>query len=527
MKTSNLTIQPVVFGASAALIVLFVVLSFLYTQEMGETFDSAQAAFATYAGWFYIISVNVFLIFVVSLLFSRYGRIRLGGQDAQPEFTTRGWLAMLFSAGMGIGLVFWAVAEPVYHFAAPPQGLAGETVEAAKRAMTITLFHWGFHAWAIYAVVGLSLAFFAYNRGLPLTVRSAFYPILGERIYGPIGHAIDIMAVVATMFGLATSLGLGAQQVNAGLGVLLGVEQGVNVQIVIIAVVTLIALVSVLNGLDGGVRRLSELNMGLAALLMIFVFLLGPTLFILNSVVQNFGGYLRELIELSTWTESYGNTQWQHSWTIFYWAWWIAWSPFVGMFIARISRGRTIREFVTAVLLVPALITAVWMTVFGGSALHEELFGGGGITEVVREDYALALFALLERYPGMMITSGVAVVVIVSFFVTSSDSGSLVVDAITSGGAENSPVIQRVFWVTAEGVVAAALLVAGGLDALQAGSVLTGLPFAVVLLVMCYSLRRGLHQEWRELRDAGKAPTQEFLWQGGRLSRLTKGDDND
>ena len=523
MKTSKLTIQPVVFGASAALIVLFVILSFLYTQEMGETFDSAQAAFATYAGWFYVICVNIFLIFVVSLLFSRYGRIRLGGQDAMPEFTTRGWLAMLFSAGMGIGLVFWAVAEPIYHFAAPPQGVAGETVDAAKRAMTITLFHWGFHAWAIYAVVGLSLAFFAYNRGLPLTVRSAFYPILGERIYGPIGHAIDILAVVATMFGLATSLGLGAQQVNAGLGVLLGVEQGVNVQIIIIAVITLIALWSVLNGLDGGVRRLSELNMGLAALLMIFVFLLGPTLFILNSVIQNFGGYLRELIELSTWTESYGNTQWQHSWTIFYWAWWIAWSPFVGMFIARISRGRTIREFVTAVLLVPALITAVWMTVFGGSALHEELFGAGGITEVVREDYAMALFALLERYPAMMLTSGVAVVVIVSFFVTSSDSGSLVVDAITSGGAEDSPVVQRVFWVTAEGIVAAALLLAGGLDALQAGSVLTGLPFAVVLLVMCYSLRRGLHQEWRELRDAGKTPAEEPLWQRGRLSRLTKG----
>lgn len=521
MKPSNLTIQPFVFGASSALILLFVVLSFLYTAEMGETFNAAQAAFATYAGWFYVICVNIFLIFVVSLMFSRYGRIRLGGQESEPEFTTRGWLAMLFSAGMGIGLVFWAVAEPIYHYTSPPQGLEGATVDAAKRAMTITLFHWGFHAWAIYAVVGLSLAFFAYNRGLPLTVRSAFYPLLGERIHGPIGHAIDVLAVVATMFGLATSLGLGAQQVNAGLGVLMGVEQGTGPQMIIIGVITLIALVSVINGLDGGVRRLSEVNMGLAALLMLFIFVLGPTLFILNSVIQNFGGYLRELIELSTWTESYGNTQWQHTWTIFYWAWWIAWSPFVGMFIARISRGRTVREFITAVLLVPALITAVWMTVFGGSALHEEVFGAGGISEVVREDYAMALFALLERYPAMLLTSGVAVVVIVSFFVTSSDSGSLVVDTITSGGAEDSPVVQRVFWVIAEGVVAGALLLAGGLKALQAGSVLTGLPFALVLLVMCYSLRRGLHEEWRELRAAGDEP--EFLWQKGRLSRFRDG----
>lgn len=500
--TEGKTIEPVVFWASSALIVVFVLLSFIYTKQMGDTFGHVQKLFSTYAGWVYILGVNFFLGFSIWLLFSRYGDIRLGGHDAKPEFSTWGWFAMLFSAGMGIGLVFWSVAEPMYHFSSPPFGAEASTAEAAKLAMTITLFHWGFHAWGIYAVIALALAFFAFNRGLPLTIRSAFYPLLGERIYGPIGHAIDVLAVLATMFGLATSLGLGVQQVNAGLTTLFGIASSVMVQIILIAVITSIAIVSVVAGLDKGVRRLSEINMFAAGGLMLFVLIAGPTVFILDSVVQNFGGYIQHLAELSTWTESYKQTEWQHSWTIFYWAWWIAWSPFVGMFIARVSKGRTVREFVAGVLLVPTLLTTLWLTVFGGSALFEELHGGGGIMNAVNANVATALYELLARFPLAEITSLLAVFVVVTFFVTSSDSGSLVIDTITSGGHPNPPVQQKIFWASAEGIVAAALLVAGGLNALQAGVILTGLPFTLVLLMMCFSLHKGLHEEWlKELAE--------------------------
>jgi len=492
------TIEPTVFYGSAILIVVFVILSFLYTQELGSTFKAAQSAFSTYAGWLYITGVNLFLVFVIWLMFSRYGEIRLGGAEAKPEFSYKSWLAMLFSAGMGIGLVFWSVAEPMYHFGSPPAGLniGGESTEAAKAAMTITFFHWGFHAWGIYAIVALALAFFAFNKGLPLTIRSTFYPMLGDKIYGPFGHLIDTLAVLATMFGLATSLGLGVQQINAGLNVVFGIPESTITQVVLIVIITMIATTSVVAGMDKGVRRLSEINMVFAALLMVFVFLAGPTLFILDSLVQNIGSYVQHLTQLSTWTESYEQSKWQHGWTIFYWAWWIAWSPFVGMFIARISKGRTIREFVLGVLLVPTLLTATWLTVFGGSAIYEELFGAGGISKAVNANLATALYELLGRFPMAELTSIIAIFVIVSFFVTSSDSGSLVIDTLTSGGQIDSPVALKVFWASTEGVVAAALLIAGGLNALQAGSVLTGLPFTIVLLLMCWNLQKGLREEW-------------------------------
>lgn len=496
------TIEPIVFWSSVVLIVFFVFLSFVYTQQMGDAFETAQGLFSTYAGWIYILGVNSFLIFTLWLLFSKYGNIRLGGKGARPEFRTKSWLAMLFSAGMGIGLVFWSVAEPVYHFSSPPMNVDAGTAEAASMAMTITFFHWGFHAWGVYAVIALALAFAAFNKGQPLTIRAAFYPLLGDKIYGPIGHTIDIIAVLATMFGLATSLGLGVQQVNAGLTTLFGVSSSVTVQIILIAVITLIAIGSVVSGLDKGVRLLSELNMGLAALLMLFLFAVGPTLFILDSVVQNFGSYLQHLAQLSTWTESYDQTEWQHGWTIFYWAWWIAWSPFVGMFIARISKGRTIREFVMGVLFVPTILAMIWMTVFGGTALHEELNGNAGIAEAVNADVATALYVLLDNFPLSDLTSVIAIVVVTTFFVTSSDSGSLVIDTITSGGHPNPPVGQKIFWATAEGIVASSLLLAGGLSALQAGAILTGLPFTIVLFFMCFSLRKGLHEEWLMELDA-------------------------
>lgn len=487
------------------MIFLFVAATLIFIQRANEAFSTAQTVIAEKAGWFYVLSVNVFLGFAVYLVFSRYGALRIGGQDARPEFTYRSWLAMLFSAGMGIGLVFYSVAEPVSHFIAPPKGTP-ETVSAAKLAMSLTFLHWGLHCWAIYALVGLALAFSSFTRKLPLTVRSAFHPLLGDRINGFGGNLVDVLAAVATLFGLATSLGLGVKQINAGLAHLFGVPQGVGVQVVLIAVITSFATTSVVLGLDRGIKRLSILNMALAFALLAFVLVVGPTVFILQALVQNTGQYLRDLPELATWTEAYTGSGWQKDWTLFYWGWWIAWSPFVGMFIARISRGRTVREFLLNVVLVPTLLTITWLTVFGDSALFLELFGQGGITEAVRENIAVALFVLLEQYPLAWLTSFLAVIVVVIFFVSSSDSASLVVDIITAGGHPNPPTAQRVFWAIMEGVVAAVLLLGGGLLALRAASISSGLPFALVLLLICVSLWMGLRDEWARGRPRGAHP---------------------
>ena len=491
-STSKFEIHPTVFWSSAGLAVLFVVFSLANLNQLSTLFDAFLKSMTTNFGWFFVLAVNIYLAIVLFLLFGRHGKIRLGGDGAKPDFSYWGWLSMLFSAGMGIGLMFWSVAEPIYHFSSPPWGVP-ESVEAAKLAMGITLFHWGFHAWGIYGVMALALAYFAYNRGLPLTVRSTFYPLLGERIHGRAGDLIDILAALATLFGLATSLGLGAQQVNAGLGYLFGLAQSPTVQVILIAAITALAIVSVVLGLDRGIKRLSQLNVIVAMLLLAFLLVAGPTRYLLDALVQNVGIYLSHLPSLSLWTEAYTQSGgWQHGWTVFYWAWWIAWAPFVGIFVARVSRGRTVREFVGAILLVPTIATCVWLTVFGNSALHIELFGAGGILEAVKDNVAVALFVLLEEYPFAAITSGLAVCIVVTFFVTSSDSASLVIDIITAGGNLNPPVIQRVFWATMEGVVAAVLLLGGGLLALQTAVVATGLPFAVVLLLLSFSLMRGL-----------------------------------
>ncbi|MDR4508042.1 MAG: BCCT family transporter [Candidatus Brocadiaceae bacterium] len=485
-------IHPTVFWVSAGLIIFFVAAGLLFTKQTQATSDTVQGFIAEKFGWVLVLLVDMFLGFAIFLLFSKYGKIRIGGPSAKPEFTCLGWFSMLFSAGMGIGLLFYSVAEPILHYGTPPLGV-GNTVESAKLSMDITFFHWGLHAWGIYALVGLALAFFAYNRGLPLTIRSVFHPLIGERVHGHWGNLIDIIAVVATLFGLATSLGLGAQQINAGLSHLFNVSQNANLQIVIIAIVTSFATISVVLGIDKGIRRLSEFNMVVALVLMLFMLFLGPTLFLCEAIIQNIGSYLQRIIELSTRTEAYQKTNWQHGWTIFYWAWWIAWSPFVGMFIARVSKGRTIQEFLLGVLLVPTLLAFIWITIFGGTALHEELFGGSGISDAVRHNVATALFVLLDRFPLTLITSLLGILVIVTFFVTSSDSGSLVIDIITAGGNTHPPVKQRIFWAVMEGVVASVLLIGGGLKALQAASIVTGLPFAFVLLFMCYCLFKGLH----------------------------------
>ena len=499
-------INPWVFIISAIMILGFVAASFIFLPELRSTFDETQAWIANSTGWFFVLVTNMILFFVIYLAFSRFAAVRLGGKEARPDYSYLAWFAMLFSAGMGIGLLFYSVAEPMYHLITPPHGAEAGTVMAAEDAMKTTFLHWGLHAWGIYTLVGLSLAYFAFNHKQPLSIRAVFYPLLGDRIHGGWGHAIDILATVATLFGVATSLGLGASQVNAGLEHLFGFEKSHTVQIILIAVITALATVSVVAGLDRGIKRLSEFNMLVALLLLTFVLFIGPTLFILNGFVENIGLYLNDFFYLGFWNETYNGGQWQNGWTVFYWGWWIAWSPFVGMFIARISRGRTIREFIAGVLLVPTLLTFIWLSVFGDSAMYIEMFAGGQMADAVKDNLPRSLFFFLEQlpaaagyatFPAWLLTavSLLAMIVVVTFFVTSSDSGSLVIDMITAGGKPNPPVAQRIFWAVTEGVVAAALLIAGGLSALQTASIATGLPFAILLLLMMVSLHRGLATE--------------------------------
>ncbi|WP_439182827.1 BCCT family transporter [Carboxylicivirga taeanensis] len=491
-----------VFITSLVVIAILVMTTLLVGKPMEKYFTQIQSTVSNNTGWFFILMVNALLVFALFLGFSRFGKIRLGGKDARPEFSKTGWFAMLFSAGMGIGLLFWSVAEPVFHYNSNPLIDNSDKIDAAKSAMGITFLHWGVHAWAVYAVVGLALAFFTFNRKLPLTIRSIFHPLLGNKIYGPIGDAIDIISVIATIFGLATSLGFGVQQVNAGLNYLFGLGLNTGVQIGLIAAITGLATLSLVLGLDKGIRRLSEWNMRFALILMVFIILVGPSVFIFKSFVQNIGHYLNEFFELSFWTESYKGINeakhWQNSWTVFYWAWWISWSPFVGIFIARISKGRTVKEFILGVLLVPTILTFIWMSVFGGSALYQELTGNAAITDAVNDNVATAIYILLEQYPLAFISSFLAVVLVASFFITSSDSGSMVVDTLTSGGRHDAPVGQKIFWASMEGIVAGILLVGGGLTALQTASVLTGLPFALLLIVLCYSFYKSLNSYYAE-----------------------------
>lgn len=491
-------IHPHVTFTSTFVLVIFILLIIMFREQSTEIFSAAMAFITKTFGWFLILAANVFVLAGIFFAFSRFGHIRLGGNDAKPEFTTASWFAMLLSAGMGIGLMFWSVGEPMYHYSSPSpmfSGVEGGTPEAAQAAMGITYFHWGIHPWGIYAIVGLGLAFFAYNRGLPLTIRSIFYPILGNRIYGFWGNLIDILSVLATLMGLATSLGLGVKQVNAGLNFLFGIPVGITTQVILIALITGIATLSVMSGLDGGVKRLSQCNIGLAAILLLFLLVTGPTVYILGGFTQNLGYYLTKLPEISLWTETFRETNWQGSWTVFYWAWWISWSPFVGMFIARISKGRTVREFILCVMLIPTLLSFVWMSVFGGSALYLQSSGTADIVSAVQSDVATALFEMFKYFPFTNILSLVGIVLVTVFFVTSSDSGSLVVDHLTSGGKLESPVTQRVFWAVMEGIIAAVLLIGGGLTTLQTASITTGLPFAVILLLIIYALYIGFSQE--------------------------------
>lgn len=609
-----------VFYVSASLVAFFVVLGAVFPQRLEAVFVGGRDYITMNLGWFYVVSVGLFLLFTLALFLSPYGRIRLGKDDEEPEFSTLTWFAMLFSAGMGIGLLFWSVAEPIYHFQDPPRAVSGSVAiaeireltpqlaslqqqaaeaeaahgdvpeelqeqidgvkgqlrqatvtaaDAGREAITMTFFHWGLHAWGIYIVVGLSLAYFSFRKGLPLTIRSTLWPLLGRRVNGPIGQTVEVIAICGTVFGVATSLGLGVKQIAGGMEFLGWIDTlaGADGQappwrwahLFLIGGITAIATISVVSGLEVGIRRLSELNMWLGLALLVFVAVAGPIVFLFGTLIQGIGNYMSSLVELTFRTESLRaitavdgalerEKTWAEGWTIFYWAWWISWSPFVGMFIARVSRGRTIRGFITGVLLVPTLFTFAWLVIFGGSAIHQELADAHSLpaaahTEVVPDmpappverapgiveadpDLAvsetagagiigssteLALFAMLANLPWSSITSILAMLVIATYFVTSSDSASLVVDILSHNGDTNPPIPSRVFWALTEGAVAAVLLVAGGLDALQAGAIIMALPICLVMVLMCWSLFLALQREFTRIRTAEDRQVTEVL----------------
>ncbi|MDE4140187.1 MULTISPECIES: BCCT family transporter [Rhodobacterales] len=507
----GLDVHNPVFLISGLSIVAFVFYALALPEQSADIFGSLRPYLTSTFDWFFLGAANIFVLFCLLLIVLPLGKVRLGGADATPDYSYTGWFAMLFAAGMGIGLMFYGVSEPMSHYStsmggtaigddgartdwAPLGAAAGDQAASVRLGMAATIFHWGLHPWAIYAVVALALALFSYNKGLPLTIRSAFYPILGERVWGWPGHAIDVLAVFATLFGLATSLGFGATQANAGLNELFGIPVGSTTEVVLITGITAVALISVIRGLDGGVKVLSEINMGLAALLLLFVLIAGPTLAILTGFVDSLAAYIQYLPALSN-PIGREDTNFSQGWTAFYWAWWISWSPFVGMFIARVSRGRTVREFIICVLLIPSMVCVLWMSVFGGTAIQQVI--QDGVTTVTEAPLELKLFKMLAELPLASITSFLGIILVVVFFVTSSDSGSLVIDTITAGGKVDAPVPQRVFWCVFEGAVAIALLIGGGLASLQAMVISTGLPFTVVLLLMCWAIWRGLIAETR------------------------------
>ncbi|WP_102778406.1 BCCT family transporter [Vibrio owensii] len=506
----GLDIHNRVFAISGMSIILFVVLTLTFRQQVEPFFAGLRGWLVSNLDWFFLSAGNVFVVVCLILIVTPLGRVRIGGTEATPDYTYAGWLAMLFAAGMGIGLVFFGVSEPMSHFSAAlggvnvengvrtdwaPLGAAeGDTSAASALGMAATIYHWALHPWSIYALLALGLAIFSFNKGLPLTMRSIFYPLFGERVWGWTGHIIDILAVVATVFGLATSLGYGASQAATGLNFLFDVPMTDMTQVVIIVIITALALISVVAGLDSGVKRLSEINMGLAALLLLFVIVVGPTLAIMTGFFENIMSYLANVPALSM---PFGreDVNYSQGWTAFYWAWWISWSPFVGMFIARVSRGRSVREFIVCVILIPSTVCVLWMTAFGGTAISQ--YVNDGYQAVFDAELPLKLFAMLDVMPLSQITSIVGIILVVVFFITSADSGSLVIDTIAAGGKVDAPTPQRVFWCTFEGLVAIALMLGGGLAAAQAMAVTTGLPFTIVLLVATVSLVKGLMDEPR------------------------------
>lgn len=506
----GLDIHNRVFAISGLAVVAFVILTLAFQNDVAPLFSATRDWLTSNLDWFFISVSNVFIVVCIAIAVSPLGRVRLGGTQATPDYSYLGWFSMLFAAGMGIGLMFYGVSEPLSHFSsamggvttengirtdwAPLGAAVGDQAAAADLGMAATIFHWGLHPWGIYAIIALGLAIFSFNKGLPLTIRSIFYPLLGERIWGWPGHIIDILAILATLFGLATSLGFGASQAASGLNFLFDFPANDTSKVLLIIGITAIALLSVVAGLDAGVKRLSEINMILAVTLLLFVILVGPTLLILTGVLDNLVNYIKYLPALSN-PIGREDVNFSQGWTAFYWAWWISWSPFVGMFIARVSRGRSVREFIVSVLLVPSLACVLWMSVFGGVAIDQVVTDG--YQAAAESELPLQLFMMLDALPLAQITSFVAIVLVIVFFVTSSDSGSLVIDVISAGGKVDAPTPQRVFWCVFEGLVAIALILGGGLTALQAMSVSTGFPFAIVLLIATVAVVKGLMSEPR------------------------------
>jgi glycine betaine transporter len=490
------TIDPGVFWVSLVISVLFVLWGVLFTDNLAAVASAVLGWLIASFGWVFILASFGFLAFVIFLAFSRYGRIKLGNDDDEPEFRTVSWVAMMFSAGMGIGLMFFGVVEPISHLTAPPHGLAkAGTEQAAEVAMEYSYFHWALHPWAMYAVVGLALAYFTFRKGKPNLISSAFRPLLGDRVEGPAGKTIDILAIFATLFGSATSLGLGALQINGGLEYIWGVPNSTTVAIVIIAVMTALFVVSAVTGVHRGIQWLSNTNMVLAVLLVLFLFVLGPTVFILNTFVESLGGYLANLIPMSFRSGAFSSDSWLASWTIFYWAWWISWTPFVGTFIARISRGRTIREFVIGVLLIPSVVSFVWFAVLGGTAINLELRGVGNIADAVSQGPEVALFATLNQFPLAAVMSLLAVILVALFFISGADAASVVMGMLTSRGTLDPRGLIVIIWGVLTGAAAAICLLSGGLEGLQTAAIISAAPFVLVMIGLCWSIFKELRSE--------------------------------
>ncbi len=502
-------ISPPVFFGAAGMVLAIIIFGAGWTQTASKVFNNILTFITDTFGWYYLLIVTFFLFFVIWLYFSPYGKIRLGGDKSKPEFSLLAWFSMLFAAGMGMGLIFWGVAEPITHYNHPPNA-DPQSIQALREAMRFTFFHWGFHPWAIYIIFGLGIAYFHFRHGLPLAPRSLLFPIFGKRTWGPIGHVTDVFCTVGTLLGVATSLGLGAMQINSGFNAIIDMPYNTRSQLIIIAIITLVATISTITGVGRGIRILSMTNILLMFIMLLFVFFAGPTLYIIKLFVTTLGDYVQHILGTSMWVDLRAGSDWQSKWTLFYWGWWISWCPFVGIFIARISKGRTIREFVLYVFLVPTLVTFFWLAVFGGTALHIEQFGDGGLSAIVDDNVAMSLHALLEHLPLVKISHWLGLLLIIIFFITSSDSGSLVDDMVTSGGHPNPPALQRAFWGISEGATAAALLLAGGLSALQTAAISSGLPQSLLVIACCYSLVKALRVD-----NAQKGiPAQEKLEKG-------------
>ncbi len=497
-KFMGLIINKTVFFSAIAVIIFTVGFTLIFEEEAEHYFNMAQTFVSAHGGWIYTLSVNLFIVFCLYMAFGKFGKIRIGGQNAKPEFSMWAWFAMLFSAGIGNGLVLFSIADPVRDYLDPPR-LAGEApARIAQEAINFSFLHHGIHGWAIYSVVGLSLAYFTFNRKMPLTLRSVFYPILGNRIHGWMGDVIDIMAVITTLFGLATTIGFGVGQINAGFSHVFGLPSSLFYQVLIIVGVTLAATLSAFSGIDKGVQMLSKVNVRVASAIFLLVLILGPTTFIFKAYIQNIGSYLIHFIDMSTWTEALQGTDWQKKRTIMYWGWWISWSPFVGIFIARISKGRTIKEFILCVLILPALVTFLWFSAFGGTTMRDILLGDTAMIAAVNDNISTALYVFFDKFPLAMLLKILGVILICSFIITSADSGALVVDSLTSGGKMKTPRYQRVIWAVCIGVIASVLMYGGGLNALQTVVTISGLPFAILLVGMCFSLFRGISEDYQK-----------------------------